>query len=181
MPAHKIINDEQLLSMLSQGKSRKDVAVFFGVSVVAIGKRLKRILPSGDSILEKHNLSEKEAEFVRNKAQGLSNVQAVQSAYNVTSLQSAKSLGTTLMKKPEIKQSIEELMNCQGLSRRYRVQKLKQHVDNRDPNISLKALDQTFRLDGYKAEDTTNVNNYFLLNEVIAAIQIARDNNDNED
>jgi hypothetical protein len=39
-------------------------------------------------------------------------------------------------------------MEYHGMGRSYRVQKLKTHVDHRDPNISLKALDQSWKIDG---------------------------------
>lgn len=39
------------------------------------------------------------------------------------------------------------------MDRSYRVGKLKQHVDNKDPGISLKALDQSWRLDGAYQEE----------------------------
>jgi len=153
MPAKKMIDDSQLLSLMREGLTKKEAADRLGVSPTAIGKRLKRLLPSSDSILEKYDLTEKESAFVRGKAQGLTNVQAVQSAYNVTTLKSAKSLGTELMKKPEIQQSIQEIMETEGLTRPYRIRKLKSHVDNVDPAISLKALDQSFRLDGSYAPE----------------------------
>jgi hypothetical protein len=50
-------------------------------------------------------------------------------------------------------------MNHCGLTKGYRVRKLKSHVDNRDPNVSLKGLDMSFKLDGsYAPEKHLNVN-----------------------
>ena len=40
----------------------------------------------------------------------------------------------------------------EGLTRRYRVHRLKDHVDNVDPNVSLKALDQSWKLEGLYTE-----------------------------
>jgi hypothetical protein len=63
------------------------------------------------------------------------------------------------MVKDEIKMAIDELMNHCGLTKGYRVRKLKSHVDNRDPNVSLKGLDMSFKLDGsYAPEKHLNVN-----------------------
>ena len=56
------------------------------------------------------------------------------------------------MKRPEIQQSITDLMNTVGLTRLYRVKKLRQHVDHLDPNVSLKALDQSWRLESLYLE-----------------------------
>jgi hypothetical protein len=39
-------------------------------------------------------------------------------------------------------------MNFHGMTRSYRIGKLKNHVDHIDPIVSLKALDMTFKLDG---------------------------------
>jgi hypothetical protein len=42
--------------------------------------------------------------------------------------------------------------------------RVKSHVDNRDPNVSLKALDQTWKLDGsYSAEPFIAQVNYNVL------------------
>jgi hypothetical protein len=47
-------------------------------------------------------------------------------------------------------------MEHNGLSRTYRVKRLKHWVDNPDGNLSLRALDQSFKLDGY-IEKSLNV------------------------
>ena len=61
------------------------------------------------------------------------------------------------MRKPKIDAAISELMEYHGMGRSYRVQKLKAHVENRDPNISLKALDQSWKIDGSFRETHINV------------------------
>ena len=45
----------------------------------------------------------------------------------------------------------------EGLTRRYRVHRLKDHVDNVDPNVSLKALDQSWKLEGLYTEKHVHV------------------------
>jgi DNA-binding Lrp family transcriptional regulator len=153
MPAKKIINDEQLLSLMHEGLNKKEAAKRLGVSPTAVGNRLKRLLPPTDSILEKYDLTDKEKAFALAKAQGLSNTRAAMSAYDVTSLQSAKSLGTTLMKNQDIKESIEEIMEAEGLTRRHRVKRLRLHVDSADPVVSLKGIDLANRMDGSYAPE----------------------------
>jgi hypothetical protein len=71
----------------------------------------------------------------------------------VKSRESAKVLASNLMKRPDVKQAITDLMDQKGLTQEYRVERLKSHVDHADPNISLKALDQSWRLDGSYAPE----------------------------
>lgn len=152
----KLINDDELVELLKQGKNQKEAASYFGVSEAAISKRVKRILPPPD--LDKYGLSEKQKAFVTEKARGASNTGAAMKAYNCKDRASAKTLANTLMKDPDVKASISELMDFHGMGRSYRVGKLKNHLDNRDPNISLKALDMSFKLDGSFIERRMNLN-----------------------
>ena len=63
------------------------------------------------------------------------------------------------MKNKDIQEAISELMEQEGLGRHYRVKKLKSHVENRDPGVSLRALDMSFKLgDDYPGEKTRNIN-----------------------
>jgi hypothetical protein len=61
------------------------------------------------------------------------------------------------MQKPDIQTAVAELMQEEGLTRRYRVQKLKSHIDHPDPNVSLKSLDQSWKLDGAYVEKHVHV------------------------
>ncbi|MFZ5988086.1 MAG: terminase small subunit [Bacillota bacterium] len=138
---------------------QKEIAEYFRVSPVAICKRLKRLLPQPEEILDKHNLTEQQKRFVIEKTKGKTNTQAVLESYEVSSMGSAKVIGSNLMAKPEIKMAINELMEHHCLTRSYRIHKLKQHIDNRDPNVSLKALDLSWKLDGsYAPEKHLNAN-----------------------
>lgn len=143
-------DDEIILKMLKEGKTQKEIAEHSGVSPVAIHKRVKRLLPPPKSL---ESLTEKEQRFVIEKAKGKTATQAVMDSYEVSSRESAKVMGSQLMAKPEIQKAINELMEYHGLTRSYRIQKLKTHVDNRDPNVSLKALDQSWKLDGSYAPE----------------------------
>jgi len=66
-------------------------------------------------------------------------------------------MGYQLMQKPDIQTAVAELMQEEGLTRRYRVQKLKGHIDHPDPNVSLKGLDQSWKLDGAYTEKHVHV------------------------
>jgi len=155
------IDDEVLITMLRDGKLQKDIATFFKVSPVAVCKRIKRLFPKPETILDKYTLTDKEKSFVMQKAMGKSNTQAViASQYEVTSMESAKVIGSQLMDKPEIQESITALMDVEGLTRRHRIRTLKGHVDNKaDPHVSLKALDMALKLaNDYPAQKNINLN-----------------------
>jgi hypothetical protein len=148
-------NDTLILKLHGEGLSQVDIAKQLGVSNVAIHKRLKRLLPAvEDRELEKAvptlvNLTPKQKEFCKLVAEGKSRTQAALESYDCSSRAVAKSLQTELMQNPEIEESIKKLMDYHGLTRSYRVRKLRDHVDHPDPVISLKSLDMSFKLDGY--------------------------------
>ena len=144
------INDDVLLQLLRGGKSRKEAAAHFGVSAVAIHKRLKRILPRPESL---DKLTDKEQKFVISIVEGKSRTQAAMDSFDVSSRGSAKTIQNELMQKDDIKIAIADLMSIYGLTRGYRINKLKTHVDHVDPNISLKGLDMSFKLDGLYAPE----------------------------
>jgi len=137
-------DDKIILQMLEEGHTQKHIAEHFDVSPAAICKRAKRLEAYPKSI---NDLTPQQQRFVQSIAEGKSQTQSAIDAYEVSSIASAKALGSALMKKPEISSAVSEWMNYHGLTKDYRVQKLKKHVDNRDPNISLKALDQSWKLD----------------------------------
>jgi hypothetical protein len=180
MPAKKIINDEQLLSLMHGGLNKKDAAKRQGVSPAAVGKRLRQIMPSADSILEKYDLTDKEKAFVLAKAKGKTNTQAAMSAYETTSLESAKSLGSALMKKPEIQQSIPELMDSEGLTERHIVRKTKNRVDSVDENVSLRGIDIACRLRGLYKDRDDKQSNIALITQYVMQIRDQMGNDNDE-
>jgi hypothetical protein len=158
------IDDNLLLQMIKQGKLQKEIAEHFKVSPVAVCKRLKRLLPPPKSL---ENLTEKEKRFALAVAGGKTATQAALNSFEVSSMNSAKVIGSQLMAKPEVKIAVDELMEYHGLTRSYRVNKIKQHVDHADPSVSLKALDMSFKLDGSYAPEkhavaTTSLNDTLL-------------------
>jgi predicted transcriptional regulator len=148
--------DNHLLTLLKAGNNQKEAAKLLGVSPAAITKRLKRLVPPPESL---QKLTPKEQKFAIAVAHGKTKTQACLETFEVTSRESAKALGTNLMKKADIREAIADLMDLKGLTQEYRIGKLKGHVDNADPNISLKALDQSWKLDGsYAPEKHLNLN-----------------------
>jgi len=147
-------NDEEILQMIQEGKTQREVAKHFDVSPAAICKRVKRIMPPESLV----NLTQKQQKFVLEVANGETNTNAALKAFECSSRESAKTIGIELMARDDIQTAVSELMQEEGLTRRYRVKKLKAHVDNVDPTVSLKALDQSWKLDGsYAAEKHINL------------------------
>ena len=147
-------DDETILKMLEDGHTQKAIAEYFNVSPAAICKRAKRLEAYPQRIKE---LNSQEQRFVMSIAEGKSQTAAAIDAYECSTVASAKSLGSQLMKKPKIGAALSEWMDYHGLTKSYRVQKLCKHVDNRDPNVSLKALDQTFKIDGSYRETHVHI------------------------
>ncbi len=151
-------NDQEILRLLKEGKNQKQIAQHFGVSPVAIHKRLKRLTPPPETP-NFNQLTDKEKRFVLEKVKGKSNIQAVMQSYDVTSRESAKVMGSQLMAKPEIQISITELMEYCGIDRPYRIRRLKNIIDSPDLNIVHKGLDMSFKLDGsYAPEKYMGIN-----------------------
>lgn len=156
----KKVDDVKLLEMLRDGIEQKRIAAYFGCAPSYITKRKKRLqVTEIEEPPTFATLTDQQKKFCIAKAEGKTNVQAVTDSYEVTSAASAKSLGYTLMKNGEIQKAIAELMEEIGMGRHYRVRKLKSHVENLDPSISLRALDMGFRLaDDYPAIKSRNLN-----------------------
>lgn len=146
------IDDTKLLEMLHQGMQQKEIARIMNVSEPAICKRLKRLIPRPDTVLDKYDLTDQQKAFVVQKAKGMTNTDAALESYKVSSRKSAKVIGAQLMAEPEIKMALNELMDTY-LPQHYRIRKLRTHADNPDPTVSLKALDLSWKLDGSYAPE----------------------------
>ena len=81
-------------------------------------------------------LTDKEQKFVVAVAEGKSRTQAAMDSFDVSTRASAKAMQNVLMQKDDIKIAIAELMQIFGLTRGYRINKLKTHIDHVDPGIS---------------------------------------------
>lgn len=140
-------NDHEIIRMRDEGKTGVEIAAHFGVSPAAISKRLKRLLPARDPE-SFGKLTDKEKKFVLAKAEGQSNTAAAMTAFDVNSRESGKAMGHKLAQDPDIKLALADLMAQEGLTRRHRVQRLREAIDHSDPNVSLKGLDQGWKLEG---------------------------------
>ena len=143
----RIFSTEQLQSLLAQGLSQKEAADCLGVSPAAVSKRMKRLPPPSLS-----KLTPKEKKFVEGRAKGLSQTGAALQAYDVVSRESAKTLGHTLSKTPEVAAALSDLMEYHGIGRSRRVQKLAEIIESPDQTISLQGLKLSFSIDGTTKE-----------------------------
>ncbi|MRS01864.1 hypothetical protein EG832_01315 [bacterium] len=120
-----------------------------------IAKRKKQLqIPEPFAIL-----TQKEQSFVMGISEGKSQTAAARDSFDVSNGDSAKSLGYTLMKNPEILEAITAILDSEGLTHRVLVRKLKTHVDAPDPAVSLKAVDLGLKLhDAFPAQKRMNLN-----------------------
>ncbi len=158
------INDNELIQMLKEGRmTQKEMADHFGVSEPAITKMKKRYRKLGlyneYEVPETFkSLSEKEQKFVLARVEGKNQTQSALEAFECSTDGSARSMGSQLAKRDDIQKAVSEIMQEEGLTRRSRVQILRGHVYAKDPNVSLKALEQTWKLEGAYTEKHVNLN-----------------------
>ncbi len=140
-------DDQTILRMKVEGKTGKQIADHFGVSPAYICKRVKRLQPVKEPE-SFGNLTIKQRRFVLAKGEGKSDTQAALEVFDVTNRDSAKTIGHKLTQDPDIKLALSDLMAVEGLTRRHRVQRLKEAINHPDKNVSLKGLDQSWKLEG---------------------------------
>jgi len=150
-------DDSIILKMLEEGHTQKSIALFFKVSPAAISKRVKKINAVLRVEKSLEGLTDKQKNFAIAVANGSSATNAALSSFDCNSRDSAKTVGRELMQKSDIQTAVAELMQEEGLTRKYRVQRLKTHIDHPDPNVSLKGLDQSWKLDGAYTEKHVHV------------------------
>ena len=143
------INDTELLQLVEKGLSQKKIAELMNVSPAAICKRLKRLRP--EPMPESfRRLTPQRQMFILEKLKGKGNVAAAESAFNVSTKESAKSIAKQLMRDPDVQVALNDLMSQEGIGRRRRIQRLRYLIEHSDPGIVAKGLDLSFKLDGYK-------------------------------
>lgn len=168
MKAPRKIDDVKLLELAQQNLSQAEIGEYFGCSQYAISKRLKRLTPPPPSKLD--DLTPQQAAFSQRVAAGMSPTAAAFETYDCTTRDSAKQIGKKLMQVDQIKGSIEELCNDCGLTRGYRIRKLKQHCDHPDAGLALKALDLSFKVSGDFAPINLNVTSAHDVQALIALL-----------
>ena len=76
------------------------------------------------------------------------NIDAVESAYDVTSDASAKCLGTQLMREVDVGIAIHDLLAQVGIPKHRQVQRLRDLIESNDLTAVGRALDMSWRLNG---------------------------------
>jgi hypothetical protein len=144
-PVKRKIDLNRLPELVAEGKTQAEIAKIFKVSVPAVCKALKREqrrqLPPAMMAL-----TVKEQAFVMAKSTGLSGSEAAMRSFDCSSRDSAKSLASDLLKKPEIQAGISEWLAWHGLDRGERAKRWVQFVNSPDPGVSMTALRETSRM-----------------------------------
>jgi hypothetical protein len=108
------IDNEEILTMLKEGKLQKEIEEHFGVTPAAICRRVKKMLPPPESL---DDLTDKERKFAIEKSKGKTATEAALSSFEVASRESAKVIGSQLMGKDNVQVAIKDLMEFHGLTR----------------------------------------------------------------
>jgi len=141
------VDVNEMLQLREQGWTQTALAERYGVSQPRIAKLIRRACPPPEPECMA-DLTPQERTFVKAKAVGVSNTQAAFMAYECKDRASAKSLGSITHKRPRIQAAIREWLEHVGLTPEYRAARLKSCTDSKDPNVILKALDQSHRILG---------------------------------
>lgn len=152
------INDSLLTQMLSEGRTYKEIGAAMGVSAPAICKRAKKLQVLTPPASFKQ-LSPKEQSFALAIVEGKSQTKAAIDAFECSSLQSAKALGSEVANREDVRLAVSELLEAKGLGRSYRFEKLKSFVEHSDAGIGLSALKEACKIgDDYPATKSVNLN-----------------------
>jgi DNA-binding Lrp family transcriptional regulator len=152
--------------------TQKELATQLSVSPSALNQRIKKLKAytppeSFEALTDKQKL------FALAKVEGKSNLDAVKSAYDVTSNESGKALGTQLMSDPDVRVAIQDLMAQEGIPRRRRVRRLRDMIECPDLSVAGKGLDMSFKLAGDYAPQQIEVISDVEIRGLIAMIQAA--------
>lgn len=127
--------------------TQKEIAAELGVTPSALNQRIKKLRAQAVPV-SFQSLTEKQKRFALAKVEGKTNLEAVKSAYNVTSNESAKSMATVLMHDPDVNLAIADLLAQEGIPKRRRVQRLRDMIECPDLSIAGRGLDMGFKLAG---------------------------------
>ena len=162
----KII-DTELLKLLDEGKSQREIAKHFLCSEPAISKRLQKLRQQIPTSIQK--LTDKQKNFAIALATGESKTKAAALAYNVSTVDSARTIGKRLSADSDIQKTVAEILQGIGLTKTYRVNRLRELVDSIDQGVALRALEMTFKLDGSYSPEALNVKITTDIEDIIVA------------
>ena len=173
-------NDLIILEMLKQGKQQRDIAKHFEVSEAAISQRLKRLAPRPASV---QRLTPKEQSFAMAVAHGKTQTAAAIDAFDVTTRDSAKTIGARLMKDAEVVTAIKDILQQEGATPEWVAKRFKHWGDSPDPQASLRATENVAKLhDMYPANKNLNINAVTTFTKVdLMLVRIALDEKINDE
>jgi len=145
--------------MHEEGRSLKEIGKYFGCSSVAVHKRLKRLLSTVKvaEVLSEHGLSGQQAEYALLRGQGLKPKQAALALCDVTTDDSARNRASQLENAGGVREAIVKLLDLH-LPREHRIKKLRSLVDSKFEDVSLRALDQSWKLGDEYPNQRVNLN-----------------------
>lgn len=117
-------------------------------------------------------LNNAEEKFVKELARGKTNEEAAKLALGAKKGSDARTRAAMMVRSDNVKMAIRELMEEAGIGRKWRIDKLAEHMDSVAPEVSLKALDIGFKLaDDYpqkkvSIEDDGAIINFIQINKL---------------
>lgn len=155
----KTVDAQQVWQLYQDDVSQREISNRMGCSEAYISKLIKKLKKRNAPMPESFEfLPEKVQRFVLAKAEGKTNTDAAMASYDCSTRDSAKTIGTRLIGQPEVRQAIVDIMNDEGIDRRYLVKRLGKHIDSDEPNISLKGVEMGLKLHGELANRNVNIN-----------------------
>ena len=151
--------------------TQKEIAAELGVTPSALNQRIKKLRAQAVPV-SFQSLTEKQKRFALAKVEGKTNLEAVKSAYDVTSNESAKSMATVLMHDPDVNLAIADLLAQEGIPKRRRVQRLRDMIECPDLSIAGRGLDMGFKLAGDYAPQQFEVITPVEIRALLASIEI---------
>ena len=142
------INIDELIEMLGVGTPQKDCAEYFKVSPAAISQTVQKIKLASERPPVFDRLTDKELKFSIEVAGGASRTHAAEVAFDTSSRESARSMGSNLMRNTDVQEAITAILESEGLSKRYLIRRLRSHADSNDAQASLKSIDLSLKLLG---------------------------------
>lgn len=154
------IDNQAVWQLYQDGLTQREISKRLGCTEAAISKKIKVLKKRNAPLPESFEfLPDKVRGYVLAKAEGKNNIDAVFASHDaVTTRASAKTIATRLNSQPEVQQAITDIMNSEGIDRRYLVQKLGKHINSDEPNISLRGVEMGLKLHGELVNRNVNIN-----------------------
>lgn len=169
-PCVQKFEDEDMIKLLREGMNKTEIAKVLGCTRQAIHKRIDllglKVIPPNKHITPEEILGEsadkltlQERNFAMDVATGSKPSVAARKNFPDLAPRTQQMKSSTLMRRPDVKEAIDTIMERAGMGRVKRVEKLVEHIRSKKEETSLKALDMSFKLtDEYPAQKTVKIN-----------------------